>query len=296
MRPQVSICIATYRRPESLANLLDSLERLKLPDGVSVEILVVDNDVSKTAEPIALEYAPRFERFEYSIETRQNIAHARNCAVERAQGEWLAFVDDDERADENWICALLSTVGEHECDGAFGPVLPRLEQRGSGWLDLEAFYSRPRQVSGTRVSHGNTRSGNALLRRALFRELRFDPDYGRTGGSDVDLFGRMLDRGACFLWCDEAIVHESLGADRHNLRWLARRAFRGGFVFETQHPTPRRSFALLRALTLGLGFALLAPMVLLSGPVPAARVALRSCTQAGRAWSLLGGWFEEYRG
>jgi GT2 family glycosyltransferase len=49
MRPHVSICIATYRRPRGLARLLDSLERLKLPPDLVVETIVVDNDAEGSA-------------------------------------------------------------------------------------------------------------------------------------------------------------------------------------------------------------------------------------------------------
>jgi hypothetical protein len=40
----VSVCVATYRRPAGLARLLASLGRMKLPAGLRVEILVVYND------------------------------------------------------------------------------------------------------------------------------------------------------------------------------------------------------------------------------------------------------------
>ena len=42
--PDVSLCVITYRRPEGLARLLESAARLKIPEGVRVEIVLVDND------------------------------------------------------------------------------------------------------------------------------------------------------------------------------------------------------------------------------------------------------------
>ena len=54
MRVDVSICIATYRRPVGLVRLLGSLGRAKLPGGVGVEAIVVDNDpAADPARPIA---------------------------------------------------------------------------------------------------------------------------------------------------------------------------------------------------------------------------------------------------
>jgi glycosyltransferase involved in cell wall biosynthesis len=40
----LSVCIATYRRPELLARLLTSLAQQKLVNGIELEIVIVDND------------------------------------------------------------------------------------------------------------------------------------------------------------------------------------------------------------------------------------------------------------
>jgi len=92
----VSICIATYRRPEGLSRLLDSLERLKLPTGVRVEIIVVDNDYNASAASIVLSRSSSLEPIHYCVEPRRNIALARNRALVEASGEWILFIDDDE--------------------------------------------------------------------------------------------------------------------------------------------------------------------------------------------------------
>ncbi len=89
---------------------------------------------------------------------------------------------------------------------------------------------------------------------------------------------------------------EHIPAERYNLRWLMRRAFRGGFVHETQNPSSSRLLAMLRATALAAGFVGLIPLAALRGRTASVRVALRGCTQAGRLWSLFGGVFEEYSG
>ena len=117
----ISVCVATYRRPAGLARLLESLQRQKLPDGVSVEIWVVDNDPDSPA------IAP--PGVGWLREPRRNIAHARNRALLEARGEWLAFIDDDETADEDWLSAYWTRAQQGEpdggdADGFFGPVIP----------------------------------------------------------------------------------------------------------------------------------------------------------------------------
>jgi len=61
MDTDFSICIATYLRPLGLARLLDSLERLKLPSGLRVETIVVDNDEDGSARSIVESRADSLE-------------------------------------------------------------------------------------------------------------------------------------------------------------------------------------------------------------------------------------------
>ncbi len=297
MAIDVSICIATFRRPVGLSRLLDSLEQLKLPPGLRIETIVVDNDADAGARPIVEARAATLDPIRYLVEPQRNIALARNRAVEQARGEWIAFIDDDEVADECWIAAYWELIERAECDGAMGPVLTRLEETVTPWLDVETFFTRHRPPAGAALASSDLHTGNAWVRRRLFDECRFDPAYGLSGGSDSELFGRMSRSGARFLWCDAARVVEFAPPERHCLRWLAQRAFRGGYV----HTRIVRAAApggdlrrALRALALIVGFAALTPVAALGGRRCLARIVLRICTQAGHLWALTGRSYEEY--
>ena len=297
MSVDVSICIASYRRPAGLSRLLDSLERLKLPIGVQIETIVVDNDCDASAASIVQSRSDSLEPIHYCVEPRRNIALARNRALSEASGEWILFIDDDEVADENWIAEYLELVEREPCDGAFGPVLSRLEEVVTPWLDVETFYTRRRHATGEPLGAGDLYTSNALVRRRLFDERSFDPSYGLTGGEDSELFGHMLRAGARFLWCDEAWVVEFVPPERHCFGWLAQRAFRGGCVHTRIMRSNTSGYSLkrgLRAVVLICGFAAFAPFAALSGRRRLARVVLRMCTQAGHLWSLMGRSYEEY--
>jgi succinoglycan biosynthesis protein ExoM len=297
MGVDVSICIATYRRPEGLSRLLDSLDRLKIPIGTQIEIIVVDNDREESAASVARSRSASIGPIHYCVEPRQNIALARNRALAQASGEWILFIDDDEVADENWISEYLKLAERENFDAAFGPVLPRLERVVTPWLDVETFYTRRRYTTGARLTGGNLYTGNAMVRRRLFEEYSFDPAYGLTGGSDSELFRRMLRSGAHFLWCDEARIVEFIAPDRHRFGWLAQRAFRGGLVYTRLARSVARgsSFGrVVRVLARLCGSALLVPLAAFGGRRAMARATLRTCTQAGHLWALMGRSYEEY--
>ncbi|MEE9254998.1 MAG: glycosyltransferase, partial [Pseudomonadales bacterium] len=270
---------------------------LKLPPGRTIEVIVVDNDVAGSASLVARSRSQTLSSLRYFVEPRTNIAHARNRALHEAQGEWLMFIDDDEVADESWVTSYMALLETVECDGAFGPVIPRLEEAGSLWLDVETFYSRKRHATGTIVGSGNVRTGNAMIRRALLEGHSFDPAFGETGGSDTELFGKLCARGARFVWCDEAQVVEFIPPGRHCLGWLTQRSFRGGYVYaRLKYGSSTAGFfvGLLRVAVLLSAFSILLLPAIVAGRRNFSRLWLRVCVQVGMLWSLFGGTYQEY--
>jgi succinoglycan biosynthesis protein ExoM len=226
----ISVCIATFRRPDRLALLLDDLDRQALPPS---EVIVIDNDHARSGLDVVY---PRQSRcaftLRYAVVGEQNIAQARNRGIDLARGEWVAFVDDDERVTPDWLRLLASTVARYDADAVLGPVVPVVPPTAPGWIQRGRFYDWARLPTGSAVPPNRLRLGNALVRRALLGgTARFDPAFGLTGGEDGDLLSRLARDGARFVWCDEAVVQEPVEAERLSLRWLLRRALRGGQDF-----------------------------------------------------------------
>lgn len=223
------IAVATYRRPEGLARLLDSLARQDLDVGTSFRIVVVDNDPAGSARAVV----DRARDVRYVHEPEPGIVAARNAALALIEptDEWVVFVDDDERADPRWFAELVRTARQHGADVVVGPVLPVLREDAPAWVRRGRFFDRPRYPTGTRAPHPAT--NNAIVRvEALMRldDPRFDGSYAMTGGSDSDLFARIADRGGPAIWCDTALVYEDVPTSRTNLKWIWRRNVRLGNV------------------------------------------------------------------
>jgi succinoglycan biosynthesis protein ExoM len=219
--PQISICVCTFRRPQRLAALLRSL-RLLDPNTPTLEIIVIDNDSQLTAKPVVDEAAAEGLCIVYDVEPVQNIALARNLSVKRAQGEWVAFIDDDEEADPNWLLELWRLGRSASADGVFGTVERRFEPGIPQWIRA-AYPSQPRQT-GVRLNWWETATNNALIRRSSLLELGnfFNSTYGLTGGEDTDLFYRMLEQGSVFIGHSAAIVYETVPCERARAAYLLR--------------------------------------------------------------------------
>jgi GT2 family glycosyltransferase len=88
----VSVVIPTHNRPDMLAEALASVRVQTFTD---YEIIVVSN-----GETVEMRQASRNKAIEYGARyialSDGNASAARNCAVERARGEWIAFLDDDD--------------------------------------------------------------------------------------------------------------------------------------------------------------------------------------------------------
>ncbi len=301
MRVDVSVCIATFRRPEGLARLLDSLGRMKLPHDMTAEVVVVDNDPDASAAPLKQRYRDFPLPMTWIHEPEANISVARNRGVEAARGHWVAFVDDDEVVDEDWLAAYWKRQADDDSDGYCGPVPIQLEEVVEAWLDPAEFFFRPTYPTGTELSLQHVRTGNAFVARRLFDAetgRQFDPFYGRIGGEDIDFFGRLLEDGVRLTWCDEARVTEFYSAERCTFRFLLKRCFASGVSlvhFDLRRRSRgTRAVVLVRTLYRLAGSLVLFPIAACRGRVAGAKMGLRLTRQVGRVWGLCGGRYEQY--
>src|SRR6266850_2216588 len=90
----------------------------------------------------------------YCVESQQNIARARNKAVENAEGDFVAFIDDDEFPTQDWLRTLLATLTEYQVDGVLGPVKPHFDAAPPRWIVEGGFHDRPEDPTGKRLDWG----------------------------------------------------------------------------------------------------------------------------------------------
>jgi succinoglycan biosynthesis protein ExoM len=229
----LSVCIATYKRLDRLDALLGDVERQELrPD----EIIIVDNDAAGSARAVveARVQSGYPLTIRYEVQPERNISLTRNRTVHLASGDWLAFVDDDERVPAHWLRLLMEAAETFAADAVLAPVEPQIPDSAPRWIRRGRFYEWPRLASGAVVPDSNLRFGNALLRGAVLRAEPgpFDPSFRLSTGEDGEMLLRLRNnRNARIVWCDEAPVQEPVEPKRLSLRWLLQRALSGGQHF-----------------------------------------------------------------
>jgi succinoglycan biosynthesis protein ExoM len=259
IRPDhITVCVCTFRRPALLARTLDGLASQTTGGQFSYSIVVADNDADRSAEAAVYEFQIRAgTAVSYCIEARQNIALARNKALSQADGEWIAFLDDDEVPSQEWLLRLDAARRRLGCDGVLGPVVPYFDSAPPPWVIKGKFFDRPSHATGYELRWAECRTGNVLFRRDMLDSIE-EPfrSHFNTAGEDMDFFRRMIDRGRVFRWCGEAPVYELVPAARCTRSFLLKRALLRGSNFP-KHPADRlknlaKSVVAVPAYTLAL--------------------------------------------
>ena len=104
MKPKISVIIPTYNRPHLLRRAIESVLNQTFDD---FEVLIIDGARSKETKDIVESYGDG--RLRYIPQRGKGIANARNIGVKRARGEFIAFLDDDDRWKENKLEIQLKT-------------------------------------------------------------------------------------------------------------------------------------------------------------------------------------------
>jgi succinoglycan biosynthesis protein ExoM len=233
----INVCVCTYKRPQLLKRLLTDIAAQDATELFTVSIIVVDNDSLGSAAPVVSDFsATSGVPIQYCTEPLQNIAVARNKAIENAKGEFVAFIDDDEVPSKRWLITLFEALHKYDCAGVLGPVKPYFDDKPPEWVVSGGFYDRPSYPTGFVIDWKKGRTGNVLLRKTVFDSDAewFRPQF-RTG-EDQDFFRRMMERGHVFVWCHEAMAYELVPPLRWKLTFLLRRSLLRGAT-TLRHPT-----------------------------------------------------------
>src|SRR5712671_6825521 len=103
---RISVIIATHNRADLLAIALKSLARQTIPPA-EYEVIVVDNASSDQTPAVVRQMSPAMPQVRYVFEERLGLSWARNAGLEAARAPYVAYLDDDAKAEPEWLEALL---------------------------------------------------------------------------------------------------------------------------------------------------------------------------------------------
>ncbi|MBX3190057.1 MAG: glycosyltransferase [Labilithrix sp.] len=303
--PVCSIIILTYRRPEDLAIALESTGAQRLGD--PFEVIVVDNSPEGSAQTQVERFAATAShRVIYVSEKTPGISSARNAGLGVARGELIAFLDDDQVADPEWLERMIAAQRANDAEAVFGWVEPYTKVEAPPYAEI--FFdplSRRFEIPSGRVPPkliAKLGTNNSLFRAsALDGKKTFDPTLNLTGGEDSAVIKKIAERGGTLVWCKEGRVREHVPPDRLRLGFLLERRFSSGQLRSRHfYAGPSRSYRqLAKWVAIGAvqatGGALLASSTLVVAPVFARKMLAEAAGGLGKVFFLDRFVVERYR-
>ena len=245
-RPDASVIVSTYDhgRWDDLSACLDALRRQTVaPREV---LVVVDHN------PVLLRDARQSFGWATVVDNHRSrgLAGARNAGLDVAQGSIVAFIDDDARAEVDWLEQLQACFASPATVGAGGALLPRWTNGVPRWFPSEFFWvlgcsytGLPTQLAPVRNPIGASMAVRTAVLRDIggFRESdgSEEPREIRSRGvvraagnipDDTDLAIRRRQRWPRAVWLYQpgAKALHTVTTERASLGYFVRRSFEEG--------------------------------------------------------------------
>lgn len=110
---KLSIIIPIYNSEKYLRDCLESIACQTLKD---IQVVMIDDGSSDSSGSICKEYVSKNKGFEYYYKENGGTASARNLGLEKAQGDYIGFVDSDDYVDSNMFELMYKKALENDAD------------------------------------------------------------------------------------------------------------------------------------------------------------------------------------
>jgi glycosyltransferase involved in cell wall biosynthesis len=150
--PDISVIVSTYNRATQVGRAIESVLSQA---AVSLELVVVDDgSTDGTPDVLAGVADPRLRCVQ---QRNQGLSASRNAGARAARGEWLLFLDDDDRLCEGALQALFGRTADPRCRVVLG---------GVRFVDPDGNHLQDRAPT----SLSDALAGTFLISRTLFGE------------------------------------------------------------------------------------------------------------------------------
>ena len=238
---RLSLVIATYNRAEQLLTTLRSVAA-QSKASAQWECIVVDNNSEDNTKECVAAFIAEHQNLNirYHFEQKQGLSFARNAGIEQAQGDIIAFIDDDERIVPDFIGAYINLFDSHPTAmAAGGKIIAEYPTGRPRWMShyTERPIANPmdfgdyvRTFPKGRIPGG----GNMAMRREVFNKIGlFNTSLGRTGksligGEESDLFERIAEAGMECYYEPRAVMYHIIPAEKLTESYFERLCYNTG--------------------------------------------------------------------
>lgn len=154
-----SLIIPVFNIESYLEECLDSAVAQTLP---GLEIVIIDDGSTDATAKIARHYAARYPHIRVFHEPHRGLASARNTGMEKAQGNYIAFLDGDDWISPDALENLCKRAGMFQADIVLGSLLYTYADGSSCRVGDKSGVFREETLSGKQCFCALMRSGDYI--------------------------------------------------------------------------------------------------------------------------------------
>ncbi len=234
---KLSVLICSYNRSDYLAGAIESCIEQSISSD-QFEIIIADNNSTDNTRDLTDSYMQRYSNIRYIHEPIQGLNITRTSAAKAACGKYIAYLDDDARADKDWLSHLLNAFENLSpnpvCVG--GKILLDWEGPRPDWYPKEfdqlhayldhgdkGFYLVPGSPGHYLIGTNMAFSRQTVLKMGGFRTHCGRLKRRSISGAETEMINRITKAGRPVYYCPEAVVRHIVVPERRTRKFLIQR-------------------------------------------------------------------------
>jgi GT2 family glycosyltransferase len=209
----ISVIVLTYNRKNLLKICIDSLIKQKFPKK-RYEIIIINDNSSDDTLKYLQEISKKYDLIKV-ITNKKNTGPGmgRNIGIKKSKYEIVAFIDDDCKADKNWLKNISKFFLYNNKENAItGKLLKYDNNTKSVAWEYKLNQAVKNMYYHDNLSHKKyidiLATGNCAIRKEIFKKVGYF--WIRPYGEDRDMKYRMQKKGYKIVYCEDVIVKHNL--------------------------------------------------------------------------------------
>jgi glucosyl-dolichyl phosphate glucuronosyltransferase len=264
-----SVVVCTYNRAAMLPRALESLVQQTLEKHL-FEVIVVDNASSDATPEVLRNLKACYAGCNITLvrEDRPGLGYARNTGAREARGTYVAFMDDDARADKDWLRFALDCFESVKPTPLVvgGPIFPFYDSPRPAWFkdeyEIRTWGQKPRHLKDGESFSGS----NMILKKEVIEDYGgFGVEVGMKGpylsvGEETVLLENIWRHGGdtSLYYSPEPVMFHAVPAHKMTISYQLARAFVGGQTLSLCNGPPLffgRSIYLMKTICSAVKFS-----------------------------------------
>ena len=196
---KVSVIIPAYNGDRYIQEAIAGILAQTYTD---YEIIVVDDGSTDNTPQIIKQYG---DRIRYFSQINQGVAASRNLGLTKAEGEYIAFLDQDDVFLPHKLASQVALLEQNNSLGIVNSGWQIVDRQGKFKSAVEPWHQIPNLTTANLIIWKPVFLGAMLFRRSWLEQIeKFDPSLEQT--PDVDLVIRLAGMGCAADWVKETTV------------------------------------------------------------------------------------------